>query len=449
MRKKHLPFILTAAMCLSLGGTAIGSENSTEMAVASGENAAMSVEAEGEIVNNSSETPAGSEIPATTIPSSETPTDPPSETPTDPPSETPTDPPSETPTDPPTEAPTNPPTEAPTDPPTEAPTDPPTEAPTEKPTEAPTEKPTEAPTEKPTEAPTEKPTEAPTEKPTEAPTEAPTETETQAPKKETEKPAETEAEEPVATEAFFEEEVDIMLTDDLVEKVEEEKEEEEPEESEEEETETETETELVEEVMSTGLVSDGGLGELYIAVHGYPVGDLTKNEKDVYTYLRRELGLNKAAASGVLANVYFESNFSSVAVGDGGTSLGLCQWHLGRCKSLISWCDAHDLDYRSVEGQLGYLDYELKNIYKDVYGYLLGVPDSAEGAYRAGYYFCMYFESPSDTKTRSEARGTMAKNSYYPSDLDKFLETKEEEENHKGVSLADRARLIVKIDTDE
>ena len=242
-----------------------------------------------------------------------------------------------------------------------------------------------------------------------------------------------------------EEEIDGEITDEIAELVEEELDNEVEDVTEEE---TEIETEELDEAYASGgaIVSDGGSGELYVAVHGYPVGDLTENEKDVYVYLRKELGLNKAAASGVLANVYFESNFSSVAVGDGGTSLGLCQWHLGRCKSLMSWCNANDVDYRSVEGQLGYLDYELNNIYKDVFGYLLGVPDTAEGAYRAGYYFCMYYESPSDTKTRSEARGTMAKNSYYASDLDKFMENEEDDVTLKGIKLSDRARLIVQID---
>ena len=183
---------------------------------------------------------------------------------------------------------------------------------------------------------------------------------------------------------------------------------------------TETQT-LAAGAGGAATVSDGGLGELYIAVHGYPVGDLSKNEKKIYQFLRNKLGLNKAAASGVLANMYFESSFSTVAIGDGGTSLGLCQWHAGRCRSLMGWCNAHSMDYRSLDGQLNYLKYELENGYYNVLGYLYGVPDTADGAYHAGYYFCMYFESPDSVQTRSDARGTYAKSTYYPSDLDKYL----------------------------
>lgn len=170
------------------------------------------------------------------------------------------------------------------------------------------------------------------------------------------------------------------------------------------------------------LVSDGGAGELYIAVHGYPVGDLTKNEEKIYRFLRTEIGLNKAAACGVLSNMYFESGFSSIAIGDGGTSLGICQWHAGRCRSLIGWCNAHDVDYRSLDGQLAYLKYELENAYSGVLGYLYGVTDNAEGAYHAGYHFCLYYESPDSVQVRSDARGTYAKNTYYPSNLDKYLD---------------------------
>ena len=360
MRKKQLPFILTAAMCFTPGMTVIGSESSGEALITD-----IEVAVEAELLGSSD---------------------------VDEPTETePVEP--ETPAPPATE-----------EPETEEETQPASES--------------------------EKQTEEPTEKQTETPTEQETEAETQ----------------PVTEpDEIQEEEIDEEISDEIADLVEEELDDV-VEDYEEEETEVVTEEAELEYAAGGAVVSDGGSGELYVAVHGYPVGDLTQNEKDVYVYLRKELGLNKAAASGVLANVYFESNFSSVAIGDGGTSLGLCQWHLGRCKSLMSWCDAHKVDYRSVKGQLGYLGYELNNIYKDVYGYLLGVPDTAEGAYRAGYYFCMYYESPNDTKTRSEARGTMAKNSYYPSNLDKFLTADSSAAAKKGIKLSDRARLIVQID---
>lgn len=181
--------------------------------------------------------------------------------------------------------------------------------------------------------------------------------------------------------------------------------------------ETESETESETETENTGL------SELYLAVSGYPVASLTENEAAAYRYLRDELQLNKAAASGVLANIYCESNFSTVAIGDGGTSLGLCQWHAGRCQSLMGWCQANGYDYRSIDGQLHYLGAELNGGYSGVYSYLQSVPDTADGAYAAGHYFCWYFESPDAVTTRSDARGKIAANTYYPADLDALVES--------------------------
>lgn len=59
--------------------------------------------------------------------------------------------------------------------------------------------------------------------------------------------------------------------------------------------------------------------------HGADLG----TERSVFEFLTTELGLNSAAACGVLANIEAESNFILTSYGDGGTSYGLCQWHDG------------------------------------------------------------------------------------------------------------------------
>ncbi len=305
-----------------------------------------------------------------------------------------------------TEPPTEPATE-PTAPSTEPGTEPATEPGETVVTEAPTEPGTE------TEAPaTEPATETPATEPateTEAPaTEPATETETPATEPTTETETETETETPA--------------------------------------TEPQTEAPTTEPETEKEVVSDGGLGELAIAVSGYPVSSLTAAEAASYRYLRKDLGLNKAAAAGVLANIYCESAFSSVAIGDGGTSLGLCQWHNERCRSLMSWCSGSGYDYRSVEGQLHYLGAELQGGYSGVLSYLQNVPNTAEGAYQAGYYFCMYFESPDSVLTRSDARGKIAASTYFPADLDKYLE----EEKDKGTEELDKYLIeLMKIRDEE
>lgn len=136
-------------------------------------------------------------------------------------------------------------------------------------------------------------------------------------------------------------------------------------------------------------------------------------ERQIYTYLTEELKLNSAAACGVLANIEYESNFQPTVVGDNGTSYGLCQWHDGRYTALKTYCTAKGVDYQSVEGQMDYLSYELKSSYTGLFGALRSVENSADGAYRAAYLWCIQFERPEDMEDKAETRGNSAKYKYW------------------------------------
>lgn len=136
-------------------------------------------------------------------------------------------------------------------------------------------------------------------------------------------------------------------------------------------------------------------------------------ERQIYTYLTEELKLNSAAACGILANIEYESAFQVTIVGDQGTSYGLCQWHDGRYTALRSFCAARGLDYRTVEGQLAYLAYELKSTYNGLYGALRSVDNSADGAYRAAYLWCVQYEKPADMEEKAVTRGNSAKYKYW------------------------------------
>ena len=119
----------------------------------------------------------------------------------------------------------------------------------------------------------------------------------------------------------------------------------------------------------------------------------TSNEAKVYTYLVKNLGLNTAAASGVMAVMYRESRFRPTAFGCG-RYYGLCQWGGSRLKALKNYCKKHKLNYKTVDGQLAYLTYELKytSVGKKTLAYLKKQPNTSTGAYRSGYYFVKYFE---------------------------------------------------------
>lgn len=145
----------------------------------------------------------------------------------------------------------------------------------------------------------------------------------------------------------------------------------------------------------------------------YPPVDVNETTDVMYQYLRMEMGLNHAAAAGVLANAQCESAFNTFSLGDGGTSYGLLQWHAGRFNSLISYCNSNGLDYNTAKGQLAYMEHELETGYRSVLEYIRNVPDTEQGAYDAAYYWCMHFELPADTVNQSIRRGNLAKDYFH------------------------------------
>lgn len=146
---------------------------------------------------------------------------------------------------------------------------------------------------------------------------------------------------------------------------------------------------------STGAIEDGG-----------------NNEKTIWNYLTKNMGLNKAGAAGVLSNIFSESSFNPNCIGDGGTSYGICQWHNERWTALKKFCSANGLDWQSLEGQLRYLESELKRSYSGVYNKITTVSNDAQGAYDAAYKWCVDFEVPSDKFNVAQRRATTAKQYY-------------------------------------
>ena len=136
-------------------------------------------------------------------------------------------------------------------------------------------------------------------------------------------------------------------------------------------------------------------------------------EREVYAFLTEELGLTTAAACGVLANIEHESAFRPTVVGDKGTSYGLCQWHNERYSALRGYCSALGMDYRTVEGQMAYLRYELGNRYTNLLLTLQSIGNTPDGAYRAAYLWCVQFEKPSNMQVKAAARGELAQGKYW------------------------------------
>lgn len=158
-----------------------------------------------------------------------------------------------------------------------------------------------------------------------------------------------------------------------------------------------------------------------------PIAYAASNEQIIYEYLVNTMGLNTAAACGVLANIENESDFNPNLYGDKidgqFTSYGICQWHNERWTALKNYCNNHGYNWESLTGQLHYLEYELKNEsrFSLVWSTLTSVPNTAQGCYDAAYRWCYSFEVPhyydspyQGYNSESEYRAYYAKNTYWP-----------------------------------
>lgn len=133
--------------------------------------------------------------------------------------------------------------------------------------------------------------------------------------------------------------------------------------------------------------------------------NLSGNSKTIVDYLMNK-GLNAAAACGVIANIYYESSFDTSAVGDNGTSFGVCQWHEGRGAAMKSMAGANWAS--NLTGQLNYLWHELNTSYQGTLAHLKSVPNTTAGAKSAADYFVRNFEIPSQVDSESIKRQNKA-----------------------------------------
>ncbi len=136
--------------------------------------------------------------------------------------------------------------------------------------------------------------------------------------------------------------------------------------------------------------------------------------KEYAQILRKELKLNDAAIAGILSNIQAESGFNPNKVGDLGEAYGICQWHGPRMEQMSKYCEEKGYNPISMEGQLQFLIYDLQNNYIYPYDLLLACNDSEQGAVQATYYFCAYYESPSDVESISPERERLTKLLIYP-----------------------------------
>ena len=126
-----------------------------------------------------------------------------------------------------------------------------------------------------------------------------------------------------------------------------------------------------------------------------PLLGASTNEQTIYDFCINSLGVNVAAACGILSNIQSESSFNpnaSVLDTNNKTSYGICQWNGDRFTALQNYCSGRGLNYTTLSAQLQYLQYELNGSENSAFNKVKNVENSADGAYEAGYNWARYFE---------------------------------------------------------
>ncbi len=126
----------------------------------------------------------------------------------------------------------------------------------------------------------------------------------------------------------------------------------------------------------------------------YVSGD--SNKQSVCLTLQNS-GLSQNGIAAIMTNMSHESGFEPTALGDNGTSYGLCQWHNERYDDLKNTCQN---DYSTIACQIEYLLHDLES-YSGLYNDLKEGSLSAE---ELTYNFCFSFEVPADTEKTCNSR---------------------------------------------
>jgi len=111
--------------------------------------------------------------------------------------------------------------------------------------------------------------------------------------------------------------------------------------------------------------------------------------KIVMTFLKNK-GFSTSQAAGIAGNMQIESGFNPKAVGDSGTSFGIVQWHGVNGDNLKKWCEKNGYKWDSLNGQLEFLWWELKNHQAKTMAAMKAQSNPRDAA----YVFAKMFERP-------------------------------------------------------
>jgi hypothetical protein len=115
-------------------------------------------------------------------------------------------------------------------------------------------------------------------------------------------------------------------------------------------------------------------------------------------------GWSHEQAVGIAANIARESNFNPAAVGDSGNAYGIGQWHADRQANFQKLFPGKTIKGSSMDEQLAFYDWELKNTEKSAGDKLRGAKTNEEAA----GIVSRYMERPAHAASEAYARGVLA-----------------------------------------
>lgn len=171
---------------------------------------------------------------------------------------------------------------------------------------------------------------------------------------------------------------------------------------------------------------------IYPASSNGEIEDTGDNEKTIYLFYRKQLGLNTAAACTLLGVesvedeafnpdiLQYGKTWADMSAGrDAG--YGLFQWtnsktySAWRFNDLVAYCNANGFDYRTLTGQLWFMKHELTevNYYLkgNTLGALQGIPNTAQAAADAVPHFMKWYMG---SQSGASERASRAMNRFYP-----------------------------------
>lgn len=121
-----------------------------------------------------------------------------------------------------------------------------------------------------------------------------------------------------------------------------------------------------------------------------------------------DMGFSANAAAGVVGNLVQESGLRTDAIGDGGTSGGLAQWHNERWEALKRFAAERGTAWTDLDTQIEFLAKELRESYASTYAKM----QAAELPEQATQIFTDDFERPDPASANYEQRQANARAAY-------------------------------------